>query len=177
MSTDLVPVPVAVAEPDGITALRHAIARADQQREALHEAGNLDALAAGLHHLIPLLRDLRILHQSVMDDVANLMPSPQWDVEGVGRLERKQATDRRSWDWEALWPALVRNELDPDGTGELPAVAEVVEAMTRLAVDVIGLTGSKAPRVTELRKRGLQVDEWCESKPGKVSVVITDGAA
>lgn len=163
------------ATPDGIVRLRRSLAVLDDQRAALAEAGDLDALASGLAQLEPILRDLRDLARAIEDDVARLMPAKTVEVPGVGVLERRKGTDRRAWDWPSLLPLLIRAYVDPDGTGEMPDAGEVVARMRELIVDVIGVTPSKGPRVRQLRELGLDPDEWCESSPGRTSVQIHGG--
>lgn len=163
------------ATPDGIVRLRRSLAVLDDQRAALAEAGDLDALAIGLAQLEPILRDLRDLARAIEDDVARLMPAKTVEVPGLGMVERRRGTDRKSWDWEGLLPTLIRLVVDPDGTGEMPDAGEVVSRMRALISEVIGVTPSKGPRVRQLRELGLDPDEWCESSPGRVSVQIHGG--
>ncbi len=167
----LEPVPV-VAHPSGVDALRTAIMRADADRARLAEAGDTTALAFGLADLRALSRDLSMLARAVEDDVARLMASKTMTVDGLGTLERRRGTERRQWDSEALFATLVRSELDPDGTGELPPAAETLERVRALVADTMPLTGSFGWRVTALRARGVDPDEWASCTPGRTTVQI-----
>lgn len=158
----------------GLAALREAILAVDDQRQALAEAGDLDNLARGLAQLRTLVGDLRQLAAATEDDVARLMPAKRVEVEGVGAIERRKGTDRRSWQWDDLLPLLVRLYLDPDLTGELPDAAEAVERMKALIVEVVGVTPSKGPRITPLRELGIDPDEYAEVTPGRTTVQIHD---
>lgn len=169
--TDLAP----IETPTALAELHQVIARLDEQRQALTDAGQLDALALGLAQLRGLMADLRDLGQLVEADVANMMPGKTWEIDGLGTLERRAGTVRKSWDWEQLLPRLIRLSIDPEEVGELPDAPELVERFTALVKDTIGVTPSKGPRVAGLKAMGLQPDEWCQSSPGRVSVQIHGG--
>lgn len=163
------------AGPGALDMLRRGLAQLDDQRAALAAAGDLDTLAAGLVSLTALLDDLRELARAVETDVAALMPEKRHEVPGLGVLERRKGTDRKSWDWETLLPTLIRMYVDPDGTGAIPDPVEVMDRMRELIVDVLGVTPSKGPRVTPLREMGLDPDEYCATTPGRVSVQVHGG--
>lgn len=168
--------PLATVESGGgVEQLRYALAQVDDQRKALAEAGDIDSLAHGWNQLRPLLADLKSISEAIERDLADLMPDKLHEVPGVGVLERRKGTDRKAWDWPELLPRLIRSCVDPDGTGEIPDAGEVIERMRSLIVDVIGVTPSKGPRVRPLRDLGFEPDEWCESKPGRVSVQLHGG--
>jgi hypothetical protein len=158
----------------GLARLREAILAVDDQRQQLAEQGDLDNLARGLVQLKTLLGDLRQLSQAVEDDVARLMPAKRVEVEGVGAIEKRKGTDRKSWQWDDLLPVLVRLYLDPELTGELPSSSEAVERMRALITEVIGVTPSKGPRLTPLRAAGIDPDEYAETSPGRTTVQIHD---
>lgn len=166
-----------LAQQAPVDQLRQAIARLDAERDQLAEAGNLDTLAVGLAQLRLLAKDLRTLTEAVEADVANMMPAKTHEIDGFGVLEVRTSTTRNQWQWESLWPALVRLTLDPEGTGELPELPTVVASMTSLVEQVIGLTGSKGPRLTQLRALGFDPDEWSSIGRTKQSVQIHGGEA
>ena len=68
---------------------------------------------------------------------------------------------------------LPRCGIDPDGTGELPSTADAIEAVVSTVLACAPITPSMKWRVTALRERGIDPDEWCTSKPGRVSLQIT----
>ena len=164
-----------IDQTGGVAALRQALAHVDDQRKALAEAGDIDSLAHGWNQIRPLLADLRALTEAIEADLARLMPDKLHEVPGVGVLERRKGTDRKAWDWPELLPLLIHLYVDPDGTGEMPDAGEVMERMKSLIVDVIGVVPSKGPKVTPLKALGVPVDEYCESKPGRVSVQLHGG--
>jgi hypothetical protein len=161
---------------DALRALRRIITELDAERASLVEAADLDKLAIGLSAIRTLIGDLRMLADATEANVVELMPQRRYEIEGLGTLERRKGTDRKAWEWESLWPLLVRPTLDPDGTGELPDLPTTVASLTSLTQEVIGLTPSKQPRVTALRAMGVDPDDWCEVSPGRTSVQI-HGAA
>ena len=132
-------------------------------------------------HAIELYAEYEALRTAMgrrLDTLANLiadaMPDRRIEVPGVGVVERRQGKERRAWDWDALLPQVTRCYMDPDGTGEFPTDPLIaVDRMQAMAEDVIGLTPSKAPRLSPLRGLGIDPDEFCESKPGRVSLQIT----
>ena len=170
-----VAVPDSLDQPqDPLLTLRRAIAQLDQQRHDLAAAGNLHTLAAGLAQLRALTGDLRQLAQHVEDDVAALMPDKQVEIPGVGVIERRKGTDRRKWQSEDLLRTLIRDEIDPDGTGELPDAGTVLQSVMTVVTECVPITGSLGWRVTKLRERGIDPDEWAECTPGRVTVQIHD---
>src|SRR5690554_6447090 len=96
-------IPGAIERPDLITALRHAIAQADEHVGALADAGEWEALAHGLHALRPLKRDIDSLLRRAEDGLAESMPSKLvTDVDGLPPFERRKGTDRKKWRSEEL---------------------------------------------------------------------------
>lgn len=166
---------IETAPTGGVDHLRRALAQVDDQRKALAEAGDIEALAHGWNQIRPLLADLKSVTEAIEADLAALMPTKTVEIPGVGVLERRKGQDRKAWDWPELLPLLIRMYVDPDGTGEMPGPAEVIDRMRELIVDVIGVTPSKSPKVRPLREMGIDPDEFCESKPGRVSVQLHGG--
>lgn len=179
--TDHLPVPQDRApEPAGgvtlVDALRLALAKADDQRQALADAGDIANLAYGLTQLKVLADDLRTLLRDVEANVADLMDAKLVELPEVGiTLERKRGTDRRSWDSMALLQEVIRRSVDPDGTGELPPVGEVIQRLHDGVSACVPVTGSLGWRVGALRAIGLDPDEWCETSPGRTSVIVRGG--
>lgn len=162
-----------VAETDPLAQLRHLVLALDDRRAALAEAGDLHRLAEGLAQLRTINGDLQQLARHVEDNVAALMPDKQVEIPGVGVIERRRGTDRRKWQSEDLLRTLIRDELD-DGTGELPSPAETLDRVLGVVTACMPVTGSLGWRVTALRERGIDPDEWAECTPGRVSVQIHD---
>ena len=90
-------------------------------------------------------------------------------VDGVGEVQVRQATDRKAWDHDALYRLVIaraRDERRMDAeTGEYESEGEAVgRALMECA--------RPSWRVTALRDRGIDPDEYAESSSGKTSVVI-----
>lgn len=163
----------AVARPaDALLALRQAVAAADEHRSELAEAGDWAALIEGLASLKPLLADLRTLANAIEDDAARLMPSKREELPGIGVVERKKGTDRKAWQSEDLLRELVLSVSTADENGEKHTDPD--ELLDRLKA-AVPFTGSLGWRVTALRAMGLDPDEWCETKPGRVSLQFHGG--
>lgn len=168
--TDLEPVDV----PDRVTAMdgiARAILDADQTRRALAEAGDWESLAWGLDRLRAIRQAFSDVIQATETDVATLMPSKTETIDGLGTIERRKGSTRKKWESAELVRRLVRDALDPEGTGEIPsspieAVQHVVDTLTECAP----FTPSMGWRVRALAERGIDPDEWCETTPGRVTV-------
>lgn len=162
----LVPVPDQL-EPtptSPVRALLVAFAGLDDQRKALREAGDLDALARGLVDLKSVAAELRTLIRDVEGDCFDLMPAKQHTIPGVGTLERRYATDRKAWDWRRLNDDAFRACVERHEGSLTDAFSELV--------NIYGLTASHGPRVKPLRDLGLDPDDYCEASPGKRGIQI-----
>lgn len=148
--------------------------------EELIEAGDSDALAYNLTVITDAWRAMGDLRRAVEDALVEIAPwsGGIYEVDGLPLLELKGGTERKKWNWEALRPHLRRKVLDPEGTGTAPdaQTAAVVDAALDLMFEVAPLTGSNGPRVKAigplLREQERDVDEFCETKPGRSTVVI-----
>lgn len=145
-------------------ALLLAFAGLDTQRQQMVAAKDLDGLAHGLQALRELAAELRTLIRDVEADVYGLMDARKVEIDGVGVLERRKATDRKQWRWDDLLTDALAVLIAKHEGSTLDAFGELVT--------MLPLTGSTQPRLTELRSFGLDDDLYCESSPGKVSVQI-----
>lgn len=171
-------VDAAPATADPITLLREVLAQADTQRANLAAAGDGETIARAIPLLKALYGDLATLIRSCEDDVVAWMPDRKVEIDGLGVLERKKATDRRQWDSERLLGIVARIALDPDATGEIPAdPIEVLDRLTEAITKAMPITGSLGWRVTALREMGLDPDDYCEATPGRVGLQIHGGDA
>lgn len=136
--------------------------RLAEQADALAEQGDIEALGYALHYLRDYLRQVRDLSQHIEDHVARLMEPKQLNLDDFLILEKRYGKKRTRWDSEALLKHLVGGDqlVNPD-TGE---------NLFDLLVSVIPFTGSMSWRVTELRKRGVTPDEWCDEEPGRTTI-------
>lgn len=104
--------------------------------------------------------------------VAAAMERPFVTIEGLGTLERKKSKDRKAWDHKRVAAKLleVAKAERIDGlTGEVLASEGEAAMLTFLAC-----AGVAYWKTTELRGRGIDPDDYCESSPGRETVrVIT----
>jgi hypothetical protein len=81
-------------------------------------------------------------------------------VAGHGQIERHKKTRRTNWHSDDLLRVVLDTRMVDEVTGEVEGVLDIVRK-------VWGLRGYQA-RLGELRKRGLDPDEWCDvdEQPG-----------
>lgn len=158
--SELVPVEAA---PAALVLLRAAIASLDEQRADLAHQGEWEALTAGVVQLDALLRDLRELRRACEQDVVELIPAKKAFVEGVGFVEVKTDIRRRNWQSRDLAMAAVANAVE---AGDVDHPMDVVELM-------LAMFSISAAKVTALRERGFDPDEWCETEWGHRTIRVT----
>jgi hypothetical protein len=159
--------------PDVLEVWRNAIEGLNVYRGVLAEEGRTDLLAFGLDRIRELRRQLGDLERAVEADIAELMDGKTETIDGLGTLERRRGTDRKAWQSDDLLKVIVRQAVDPEGTGEvagtpIEVLGRVLEAITAC----VPVTPSLGWRVTALRSHGVDPDEWCETKPGRTAVQI-----
>ena len=94
-----------------------------------------------------------------------------FDVPAIGRLEIRQSKKRTGWNWDSLIPAVVkagqteRRIIDPDA-GEVESEGHAVARALR---ECVSFSGGK---VTGLRARNLDVDEFCVTEDAGWDVVL-----
>jgi hypothetical protein len=162
--TDLAP--VAPEAPGQVTTLRAVIGALDAERAYLTAGAQWQRLTAGLVQIDALLRDLRELRRACEQDIANLMmqiPSSREFVEGVGTVEVKTDIRRRNWQSRDLAMAAVANAVE---AGDIGHPIDVVALM----LDLFSISAAK---VTTVRARGFDPDEWCETEWGHQTIRIT----
>jgi hypothetical protein len=175
MATDIDPADLL---PDVVDTWVYAITALDAQRAELAAAGETGMLAFGLDRIRELRRQLGDLERAVEADVATLMDGKTETVDGLGTLERRRGTDRKAWQSDDLLKLIVRQAVDPEGTGEVAGTPiEVLGRVLEAITDCVPVTPSLGWRVTALRSHGVDPDEWCETKPGRTSVQIHKGEA
>lgn len=151
------------AAPAGVDALRVAIAGMMDEAAALVEAGDWESLVRGLEPLQQVLGDLRMLEHQVKRGIADTMPERRVSVEGVGTVERKAKVTRRNWDSDELLRKIIAGAILDETTGELPSSPVVAaDLILRELRAVMPITGSLGWRVTALRERGIDPDDWCD---------------
>lgn len=163
--TDLEPIapPLPARAPvDVLDRLREAIGRLDDVRRDLADAGDWESLAWGLDGLRQLKADLAIVEKDVEKDVARLMPSRQETVEHLGTLISRPVYSSPRWRSEELLAHLVLRAIFDAETGELRA-ATALEGAQLAASEIAAcapVTPSLGWRVTALRERDIDPDEW-----------------
>lgn len=105
-----------------------------------------------------LRREVSDLGAELAAHAHGLMPEKRVEVPGVGMVERTTRADRKQWDGEALRSAVLDSRLVDPETGE---VADESPLDKILHVWNLG-----APRVTALRARGIDPDEFCRVEFG-----------
>lgn len=149
----------------------------------LYDAGDAPALAWNLIQILEHRRQLGDLARQCEDFLIEIAPwsGGQVEFDGLPVMELRSGRVRKQWDTEAVVSSLRRHLLDPAGTGELPApeVVEAVEEALAVCAAVLPLSPSNGPRVRALapivRSQGHDVDEFCESTPGRQTVQIHEG--
>lgn len=105
-------------------------------------------------------RRLGDLEEKVSNIVGALMPKKTVVAEGLGVLSRHERTSRKQWDKEMLLRAVLDSRIVDKRTGEVKDETQ----MDR----ILHVWNLGAPRLTALRERGLDPDEFAtvETKPG-----------
>lgn len=100
--------------------------------------------------------------------LAEVMPDKRVTVMGVGTFERHRKSSRKSWDKDQLLrDVLDTRRVDPS-TGEVRDEAPIDKV---LDVWTLG-----APKVTALRERGLDPDDYCAVERGAMTLeVVANG--
>jgi len=88
--------------------------------------------------------------------LAEAMPEKRQTVMGTGTFEKHFRTDRKQWDTDALKSAVLDSRLADTETGEFldETPIEKITAVWNLG----------APRVTVLRERGIDPDQFCTTE-------------
>lgn len=137
---------------------------------AIDATTTVDRAVSDLADLRAAVATLRDHEAELTDWLAAALGSNTITVDGVGVVQVRHATDRRAWDNDALIRLVIARGRDErrvdESTGEYESEGEAVgRALTECA--------RPSWRVTALRARGIDPSEYCESTPGKTSVVIS----
>lgn len=139
------------------------------------EAQRPDAEANDVAEILAALRDIKQDAARAYDEVEKallaLMGERKLEVPGLGVIESKRKTKRNGWRHDELIPVLVARALDErvfdPGTGE--AQERESETVARVLRECISFGAGK---VTGLRARGIQPDEYCTETPDGWSVQL-----
>jgi hypothetical protein len=86
-------------------------------------------------------------------------------------LEIRRGAVRKKWESQALLTSIIGRAII-DGNGELLGPVEMRDRIESEVSACVPITPSLGWRVTALRERGFDPDEWSESAPGRASVLI-----
>lgn len=113
--------------------------------------------------------DLAVLYGKVEAGLMSMAGEKRFTVEGLGEVEIRKSTKRSNWDSEGLTRNLVALALDERVLDETSGEYEPAwEAVARVLMEC----ARPSWRVTPLRARGLQIDEWCSEEPGSYAVQL-----
>ena len=153
-----------VRERHALTALEEALDAWAFQADQLAEQGDVAALGAGLGRLRGFRRAVADLERHIEDHAARLMDTDRLEADGLV-LERRPASKSRS-DWQS--EELLRKLAG----GDTLINPETGENVFPVLLACVPFTKSLQWRVTALKQRGFQVDEWCKEKPGRATVQV-----
>lgn len=130
-------------------------------------------LADMLHQLREGRASLQRSEAAIEAEIARLfrefrVPGDKTEVPGVGVVHVKRGKDRKAWDHQGLAKLVVEQLIERRG-GEIPTAWDVRDALMQVAAIAYW-------RVTELRRHGIEPDDYCEAIPGRPSVIITGGS-
>ncbi len=166
--------------PGMVDLIDAAITAADRQRAELAEAGDLDALAHGLHAAREIAGRLRILIDLIDADVSTLnrnRPDTEQGatiIDGLGALETKRRSTRQVWESERLFGVLIDRITDKAvvdmNTGEMvgdPTTANTIASLLReYLAPALPITPSMGWRIGGLKKAGIDPEDWRERELG-----------
>ena len=155
---------------------------ADSLLSVKFDGWDWESAARAIHTIRLTAQSLRLTDADLTRIVTKGWPGP-WrepqEIDGIGRIEVRGGRDRKGWDHER-WqhdarqavlnsPGLAGAAGVVDAAGEIHDIGEVFELLTHLQ----RIHGSTAPKTTELRKVGLDPDDYATSTPGTPTVQIT----
>jgi len=152
---------------EAVQLVRSALLSMDELRLANPE--DPDGLTRLLQIVRIFERDLVSLRRSTMGDLFAAMPDKKRDVDGVGRIERKQGRSRVIDDITAVDAAIV-TRCAYDEHGELVADKTLIARTVQLTKDIYS---AKTPKITKaVEILGLDKDDISEWKDGTPTVVL-----
>jgi hypothetical protein len=132
---------------------------------------DVDRAVADLAQLRAIKAALSDWDRELCEWIGDALGRNQTDVDGVGHVEVKRGAARKEWDSDALIRLVIakgRDERKVDvETGEV--LESEGEAVGRALMECARPNW----RVTALRARGIDADEYCSTSPGRVNVILT----
>jgi hypothetical protein len=110
-------------------------------------------------------RTLAIVRAALGKKLAEEMPEKRVVVDGAGVFERHVKKDRTKWDKEALLSAVLDSRIVNPETGEVTDPTPLDK--------VLHVWNLGAPRITALRERKIDADEFCEVERGGWTLQLT----
>lgn len=110
-------------------------------------------------------RRLAVARALMARRLAERLPEKRYVVQGMGVVERRRRTDRKHWDTEDLLRAVLDTKLVDADTGEVKDETPLDK--------VLRVWNLGAPRITALRERGLDPDEYAETERGALTLQVT----
>jgi hypothetical protein len=104
---------------------------------------------------------LATIRKFLTKKLAEAMPGKLVTVMGVGTFARQRIANRKRWDKD-LYRAVLDTRLVNPETGEILDETPLEK--------VLGVWNLGAPRITALRERGIDPDEWCEVEYGHLTI-------
>lgn len=96
------------------------------------------------------------------------------EVDGLA-LEAKRAAPKKQWESPALLGAVIRQSLDPAGTGEIPAsLGEVIAAIREGLQTALSMNPSTPWKATGLKALHIWQDDFCQTEPGRRRIGIKE---
>jgi hypothetical protein len=121
--------------------------RVEEEAATVDALEGVDDMARWLQDALDARKALSILIGDVEQELAARMPDKQMEVPGVGLIERSKKAKRSTWDSDALYREIRRR----------PDALDVFERCAPL-------TGSLGWRKSELRKAGIDPDDYCSTE-------------
>lgn len=132
---------------------------------------NAKELAVRLAAVRAEIKELKLLEDELVQDLAAEMEMDALVVEGVGIFERKWTAPRKKWDSSGLRYELRKRVPEMDrlvaSTGQIESEVEVYD---RVLSDACNMDSGW--RSTRLKYYELDPDEWCERGPGKYGIKL-----
>lgn len=134
---------------------------------------SVDALVKRLVDIRDERADLAVRASEIEQQLIEAAPSKKFVVDGVGEVQIRRSLRRTDWDSEGLTRVVVAYALDErvlnEATGEYEAAHEAVAR-------VMSECARPSWRVTPLKDRGIDPDEFCHTEPQAASVQLPSRA-
>lgn len=115
--------------------------------------------------LVAKIRDLHARVDVLTAEIAEAMPDKVVTIDELGlTIERHRATRYTQWDTEQLLPHVLDTRRIDESTGEIKDETPLDK--------VLHVWNLGAPRVTALRERGLDPDEYAQHRPAGWSLRV-----